>query len=156
MPDLPPIYESPRVCKVTASQTNNSTTPIDVTGLAFLVSPGRHYRFHFLAVYQSDTAACGLKHGLTVPAFTRFAATARTISNTDGGAGENQALLNSSGDMQTATSVQVVNTDQVAMIDGILVPSAAGTLQYQFGIEVAAAIITIYPGSCGFLWDLGP
>lgn len=156
MSELESPYPIVRACRKPSSQSVTSSSLTNATGLAFRVNSGRTYSFRFTIVYQSNDTNTGIRFALTVPSSSRFAAIGRAISNTDGGAGEHQALLNSSGDAYATSIVQVANADNLLIIEGVIVPSQSGTLQVQFGNETGSATVTVYAGSCGLLWDLGP
>ncbi len=147
----------PTNTKVTSDQTFTSTTPADVTNMSFSVTNGRYYRFRFLVLYRSSATTVGLRLTLTIPAVTRFGATARMIFAAAGAGGEFQGRIASSGEQVTATAVETVDTDQLAIVEGVILPSANGTLQLQAARETdtGGATITVRQGSNGALEDLG-
>jgi hypothetical protein len=144
----------PAAVKITSDQAFSSSTPANVTGLSFSVVAGRSYYYRFVLLVRSDTATVGVRLTLTIPGATRFGATAQTQIGVDG----NQlytGAITSSGDAVAPTAVPAINTDHVAVVEGILVPSADGTIQVQAGTETGTTTITVRQGSMGLLWDLG-
>jgi hypothetical protein len=127
-----------------------------VTGLSFAVTSGRHYRFEFLLAVRSDTATVGVRATVTTPTVTTLAATVTTILAADGTAALYEGAITASGDAVVPTAVPAINTDYVLKVEGIIVPSATGTLQLQIGTETGTTVVTVRRGSCGLLWDLGP
>lgn len=130
----------------------NDTTLVNI--LSFAVTNGVYYHFKFVMVWQSGTVTTGLKSTLTTPTFTIFAANSRHHghasdgSNTEPWAGN----ITSSGDVVTCTAAIAINTDYGAIIEGVILPSADGTLQLQAAAEVVAAGgVTIRQGSFGRL-----
>ena len=144
----------PSTCKKTADQTFNSATLANVTGLSFAVTSGVYYHFRFLLLVRSNTATVGVKFSCTVPAFTTFGATGRGIIAADGVGAEFQGAVTTSGDAIVPTAVPAINTDYVSVLEGVLLPSANGTLQVQAATETGTTIVTVRQGSCGVLFVL--
>jgi hypothetical protein len=142
-----PPGPSESIVKVTADQASSVTTLANATGLSFAVAAGTTYRFNGYIVFRTAATTTGLKLAATVPAFTVFAAAVNIPLAADGSGGMWHGWLTSSGDSVTATGVQAANTDYVAVIQGVLIPSASGTFQLQFASEVALSAATIRPGS---------
>jgi hypothetical protein len=147
---LPPQY----YVKKTSDETFTSSTPSNVASLSFTVKSGVYYKFEFGIIRQSDNILTGARFAITTPTFTRYAATARDMIAADGASAEFQATLNSSGDAMVGPSVQAANADAFSKIEGIIVPSADGTLQLQAGREGASDTITVRQGSYGILTPL--
>jgi hypothetical protein len=142
------------VVKKTADQTFNSATPANVTGLSFAVVAGRYYRYEFWVIVRSDTATVGVALGVTYPAVTRAAATGMGLIASGAGGSFDTAITASGGHVIPA-AVPAINTDYLAKVEGIIVPSANGTLQLQARTETGTTVVTVRQGSCGFLWDMG-
>lgn len=133
-----------------------STTLADTTGLSFSVLTGLYYRFFFQILFTSATATTGIKIGLTTPTFTIFTGTVRIPIAADGTAGETQGWLTTSGDSVSGSDVPATGTVYSARIDGLIIPSADGTLQVQHAAEAAAAgNVIVKQGSNGWLSLLG-
>ncbi len=135
--------------KKTADQTFTTAASSNVTGLSFAVVAGVTYKYKFSVLYTSAAVNTGLRIGLTYPAATVASANAKIpVSNTDGAAFIFAGLLSTSGDFVLATgSAAASPTVLVADIEGVIVPSATGTVQLQAGTEIAASNIVIKAGS---------
>jgi hypothetical protein len=145
----------PTIVKKTADQTFNATGPANVTSLVFSVTSGRYYYFRWVMLVRSDTSTIGVRADMTVPAFTRFGATGRTIFAGDGAGAEFQGAMTASADAVVPTAVPAINTDYVWQIDGLILPSAGGSIQVRAGTETGVTTVTVRQGSMGLLWDLG-
>jgi hypothetical protein len=135
----------------TADQTSTSTTVANSNTLSFNVTAGTYYRFTFTVVFRSAAAATGLKLALTHPGATVFSATAEIPSGADGTGSHFSGWITSSGDVVTSTGVQNPNTDYIAIVQGMILPSASGLLRLQFGSEVAGSTVTLRNGSLASL-----
>lgn len=136
-------------------QLFSSATPADVRGLALPVRAGRIYRFEFACIVRSDTITVGVAASITYPPAARFAATMRTMFAADGAGGEWQGAITASDDAVVPTDVPAANTDYELRIDGVIAPSATGTLQLRARTETGTTTVTVRAGSMAFLWDLG-
>jgi hypothetical protein len=122
-------------------------TPADVTGLLFAVVSGSVYRFKAQIIFQTGATTTGIALGLTCPTFTRLAAVVRIPTGIDSATTEFQGYLTSSGDIVIGTGIETINTDFVATIEGIIIPSANGNVQFRYHSEVAASAVRIRSGS---------
>jgi hypothetical protein len=120
---------------------------VNTTGLAFPVTAGRTYRFECFVVFRTAATTTGLKLGLTCPAFSVLAAHANIPIALDGTAAMLHGTLSSSGDSVVGTGIGVVNTDHLAVINGLFVPTANGTVQVQHASEVSGSAVTVRAGS---------
>jgi hypothetical protein len=140
---------------LTADETGKTDATLTDTALLFSVTSGRYYMFMFFIGYQSTVATVGLKLGMTTPTFTIFTALSETAGQAADKAGAVwQGTLNSSGDATVATATLTINTDEIAIIRGFILPSANGTLRVQYAAETTGATVTMKRGSCGVMWDL--
>ena len=142
----------PSSVKITANQINGAVALADITGLNFAVTTGIYYHFRFLIPFRTAAAGTGIRLTLTFPATTVFAATVIIPMGADGSGGEYFGWITSSGDVVFSPSVETMNVDYLAVIDGIILPSADGTLQVRFGSEVGGSNVTVKQGACGFLY----
>ena len=78
----------------------------------------------------------------------------RTMIAADGAGGEFQGAISSSGDAVVPTAVPAINTDYLAIVEGLLLPSADGTLQLRARTETGTTIVTVRQGSIGMLYTL--
>lgn len=129
------------------------TTMADATGLTLAVLNGQYYKFKFMVLYQSAATTTGIKLSVTIPTVTRFGATVQGLVSTaaDGTANIFFGHITSSDDAVTATGTPAANTDHVAEVNGVIVPSADGNVQLRIASEVAASGVTVRQGSIGEL-----
>jgi hypothetical protein len=143
-----------KFCKLTADLASTTvTTMANVTGMNLPVLAGNYYKFKFNIIYQSAATTNGVRLGVTVPAFTRFTGAADLPVSTaaDGTANIFRGHLTSSGDSVVGTGTPAVTTDFMGELEGIIVPSADGDIQLQYGAEVTTSAITMRQGSLGKL-----
>lgn len=145
------VLGTPLSVAKSSDQTFSSATLTNVTGMSFSVSSGGVYHFRFVLLVQSDTATVGIAASVTIPAATRFGATVHTIIAADGAAATFSGAVTTSGDKVSPTDVPAINTDYVEIVEGILIPSADGTLQLQAATETGTTNVIVRQGSVGFL-----
>jgi hypothetical protein len=128
---------------------------INTTGLAFPVANGVHYGFKFVVLFQTVALTTGIRFGLTFPAVTRFGCSVSIPdAAVDGTAAFWHGRITASGDSVVSAGVEAINTDYVAVIEGVIVPSANGTLQLQHATEVNTSNVLVRQGSYGCLLPL--
>jgi hypothetical protein len=135
--------------------TNNNAVAnaiADITGLSFAVVAGETYWFRFVIHYTAAATTTGARFAVNGPAFSFLGLTSSTplvntaqstdsISTTNASAYDVPATANASS--PTATAGQT----QVAIIEGVIRPSASGTLIARFASEVASSAIVAKAGS---------
>lgn len=136
-----------RIVSITAPVTNNNATPNtlqDVTGLQFPVVAGETYGFRFTIAYTADATTTGSRWTLNGPAVTNirykteFTLTTTALTFGGGFSGYDVGSVN-------ATSIVAAN---IAIIEGVIKPSASGNVIARFSCEVAGpAFIQAEPGS---------
>jgi hypothetical protein len=126
---------------------NNGTanTIADVTGLSFSVTSGNTYKFKFVIAYTAAATTTGSRWSINGPAttflyyYSNYSLTTTTITN-------NQGL--SSYDVPAASNATSATTgSNIAIIEGVIKPSANGTVIARFASEVSASAITAKTGS---------
>lgn len=157
-----PVGTSMLVVRKTADTTFASATPADVptgaTGapfMAFAVTAGRYYHFRFVLLVQSNTLTVGVAASVTVPAITRFGATMQTVFAADGASASWSGAISSSDDAVVPTAIPAINTDYIMTIEGLLVPSANGSITLRARTETGTTNVIVRQGSIGSLWDIG-
>lgn len=144
------IYEH-----LTADETGKTDATLTNTGLSFSVTSGRYYRFAFDVLWRTTATSVGPKFGLTFPTVTRFGATVFIDQGSTGASGGGWfGAITASGGSITLTAVTAANTDYMARISGVIVPSATGTLMLQYAAETTGATVTMRQGSSAELIDL--
>ncbi len=146
-------FEPQSTVRLTADVAANTATALaNVAGLSFPLESGDAYDFEFEVIYRSAATTTGIRLGVTCPAFTVLAATVRIDGFAADGTGSTfHGPITTSGDSVMTTGTVVANTDYLATVRGLIIPSAAGTLQLQAATEVAGSGVTIRNGSSGIL-----
>lgn len=124
---------SAQTVRLVGDLTAITTTLANATGLAFTVNAGITYQFRFLVVFRANTSV-GIKLGVTTPAFTTFSGKVRIPVDNSSVTGEVQGNLTSSGDSVLSSTVNIINTNYLSVIEGTIKPSASGTLQLQYAL----------------------
>jgi hypothetical protein len=135
------------VSKVTSNVTNSTTTPANITGLAFPVTASTEYAFEAVVTHQG-TSTSGPRFNLNGPAGATLvnirwqrctSPTAQTqSSDTAFSAAAQTAAITSSGNTTAMTSV----------VYGVIVNGAnAGTAQFMLTSSTAGQTVTVYRGS---------
>lgn len=141
----------PATCKQTAAQTSINATLVPLLGQSFDLVAGTLYHFAFYQTFRSGLATVGIKLGLTFPAVTRFSCLGRAPIAAAGVGCELQGFITASGGFVLSTAVPAINTDYLAILEGVIKPSANGTLQLTFSAETTGTTVTAQPESCGVL-----
>lgn len=108
-----------------------STALVDLTSVAFPLLVGNLYTFRFAVLFRSADVTTGLKVGLTFPSASVFACNVRIPVAADGTAAELTGRITSSGDSVVGTTVEAAATTYEAIVEGTILPAAAGNLQPQ-------------------------
>lgn len=126
--------------------TNNNAsanTIADVTALSFAVVSGGQYWFRFIIPYTSAATTTGSRWAINGPTVTRLSytsrytltATSETVNYTD------------TYDIPAASNASSLTTGNLAVIEGIIVPSAGGTVIARFASEVSSSAIVAKAGA---------
>lgn len=139
--------------KLTSDLALSTSTTLANTGPSFNVLAGVYYMFRFLLLYQTAATTTGIKTSVTIPAASRFAAWVQTpVSTAAGGTANVYAdWATTSGDAVTGTGTPAANVDHFATLEGLIVPSADGTLALQHASEVTTTGVTVRSGTMGRL-----
>lgn len=136
---------------LTADRTDNAgaCTYTNITDLSVAVTNGVTVRFHGHIIYTSAATTTGLGLAATGPAASPFAYnySVPLTTNTFFGGGN----TGGAGSCSTA-SVSNAATGNTAQIDGVITPTANGTLQLTFASEVNGSAIVIKTGSTLEWW----
>lgn len=133
--------------------TNNNAsanTIADVTGLSFSVTSGLTYWFRACVMYTAAATTTGSRWSINGPAITslyyRSEYSLTTTSRTT-----NEGL--STYDVPAASNATSAATgSNVAIVEGVLTPSASGTLIVRFASEVSSSAIVAKAGSI-LMWQ---
>ncbi len=133
--------------RATQTQSLTATGLANLTSLALAVVLGVTYRVRGLVLFTSAATTTGLRLGLTCPAGVVACAVSIPIA-ADAAAAAWHGQINASADSVVGSGVQsAAPAVFCAQIDGVLVPSANGTLQLQGATEILNSAIVIQPGS---------
>lgn len=142
-----PAGEGMSVLGISGDVANSTTSFADVTGLQFPVVAGTRYWFRFVIPYSAAATTTGSRFGINGPAVTviryrseyTLTATSRTIN--DGMTAYN---------LPAAANATSLAEGNVAVIEGVITPSANGSVIARFASEVNASAITVRAGACVF------
>lgn len=127
--------------------TNNNATAntiADVTGLSFSVTSGNKYWFRFIIPYTSAATTTGSRWSINGPAAPTMlnytshytlTATSETVNSA------------TAYDIPAASNASSLTAGNVAVIEGIIVPSANGTVIARFASEVSSSAIVAKAGA---------
>ncbi|HZA18917.1 MAG TPA: collagen-like protein [Pseudonocardiaceae bacterium] len=116
----------------------------DVTGLGFPVAAGKRYCFSFTVDYTAAAATTGSRWAINGPATTRVSYRSQyTLTATSETVNAGLTAYN----LPAASNLSSVAAGNLAIIEGVIAPSAAGTVVARFASEVASSAITAKAGS---------
>lgn len=122
-----------------------STTIANVTGLSFSVTSGLTYKFRFFITYTSAATTTGSRWSINGPSatflyyFSSYSLTTTSITNNQGLSGYDVPAA--------ANATSAATGSNIAIIEGIIKPSANGTVIARFASEVSGNAITAKTGS---------
>lgn len=114
-----------------------------ITGLEFAVVSGTRYRFRAVIPYSSASASTGARFTINGPAVSQLNYRAEVPSS----ATASTFNFASTYRQPAASSTGSATTGNIAVVEGIIVPSASGTVQFEFASEIANSAITVLPGA---------
>lgn len=118
-----------------------ANTLADVTGLSIAIEAGKTYRVRAWIVYTSAATTTGARFALNGPAATVAAQTWTPIGSTSIAGNAHNAY--NGGNVQSAS----ITGQALAVMEAMLMTSAAGDLIVRFSSEVANSAITVKAGS---------
>lgn len=125
------------------ADSSGNCTITNITNLSFSVTSGTTYRFRAQIIYTAAATTTGANFSVNAPTTSLFAYTARvpTTATTDT---IDHLTANDGGGCSTDSATTAGN---IAIVEGIVTPSASGTLQMRFATEVNTSAITVKAGS---------
>ena len=102
----------------------------DVPGLEFPVVAGETYRFRYMIPYDTSANNVGSRWSINGPAFTRLNFTSSYGNNVT-----NRVTNNAGNYDEGATSGATSGTGNVAIIEGVITPSASGSVMARVASE---------------------
>lgn len=134
--------------------TNNNATAntiADITGLSFSVASGVKYKFKFYITYTSAATTTGARFCINGPTTTSLYYTSNYPSSTTAMSYNNSLTTYN---VPAASSAGSGTNSNVAIIEGIIVPSAAGTVIARFASEIASSSIIALAGFSYVEWEV--
>lgn len=142
-----------------ADQTNNNAvanTIANVTGLSFAVTSGNTYWFRFVIWYTAAATTTGSRWSINGPTNsligyrTSLGLSAAGTSGTDVRTETNVAAYDSPAASNATSPTATAGQANIAIIEGLITPSADGTVIARFASEVGGSAIIAKAGSCVF------
>jgi hypothetical protein len=149
-----PTSSSLQTIVLTSDVTNNNAvanTLQDVTGLSFPVNNGKTYWFKFTCRYDSAATTTGSRWtvgGVTITSIAYLSNYALSTTGTTTNLANNVDLPS------TSNTGSPFTTGNIAIIEGIVTPSADGDLKCRFASEVANSAITAKAGSVVYYQEI--
>jgi len=134
---------------LTADVTNNNAvanTMQDVTGMSFAVTAGQSYRFRASIAFTAAATTTGSRWAINGPASPTFLAykSEYSLTTTTNTVNEGVSAYDSPAAASATSATTGANT---AIVEGVIRPSANGTVIMRFASEVAASAIVAKAGS---------
>lgn len=144
------------VVKLSADLSAFTATALaDATGLSFALTSGRFYSFQFWIRFSTAATTTGAQFAINAPANSYLVYRTET-SLTAAAAGAPTFRTARAVNIGTASaSADSINGNLLCVIQGMIQPSANGTLIVRAGTEIANSGVTVRAGSCGILMDYG-
>lgn len=133
---------TPRIARLTADTTRNSTTQTAITDLSWSLDAGL-FLFRFVIGWTATATTYGATLALTGPTLTSLHCW-RTMHTTVSSASTAYAT-------SVTKSATAASTEEFAMMEGLLNISAAGTFGIIAGSSVASSIVTYKANSWGLI-----
>lgn len=144
-----PISSARQMAVLGSDVTNNNAsanTIADVTGLSFPVTAGQRYYFRFFIRYTSAAGATGSRWSISGPGSPTELTYSSDYSLTTTTRTVNEAVAYDAPAASNATSPQTT-AGNLALIEGIILPSGSGNVIARFASEVSASAIVAKAGS---------
>src|SRR3990167_9320298 len=135
------------------TQAFSSTALADVAGMNFACASTTLYHYKFVVMHKTGTVTVGMKWSLTYPASTIAAGRVSMGVTASGTTAYFHGLISVSGTAVTGTSQIAAGTIGVAIIEGIVKSTAAGSIQLQAAAE-AAGTVWVMDCSVGLLYAI--
>lgn len=128
----------------------SSTSLANVTGLSFPVISGVKYKFMFYIVYTANATSRGSRWTINGPAFTDLKYYSKYPSSGTANAYYNQATY----DGAAATGNSASTTCNIAVIEGVIIPSSSSTEVIARFASEASGTMTAIGGISYVEWEI--
>lgn len=118
----------------------------NVSGLSFNVSAGVTYRFYAIIPYTSQQTNNGSRWTINAPSTTFIGYVSRYVDNPE------SINYCDAVNLPSACSNNSKLTGNIAVIQGVIIPSANGVVQVQFASQIANRSITAKAGATLEYW----
>lgn len=139
----------------TSDETFSSTSAADSTGMGFAVVSGNVYHFRYVVFFDTNATSVGIRLGINGPTTTALRYGGYVPVSAPNGAGS--AIMHVSGDTYGVGTFAATTGPgtalTMAIIEGIIIPSANGTLILRHASETATDT-TVYANSFGVLTQI--
>jgi hypothetical protein len=157
---LPASY----VYRLTTAASSTSTTRVNVSDLSFAITAGKNYRVQIIGTYQTALTTTGGSMGFVLPTGTGSIAgiingeiaLPTTLGLASGLRSTLRAVNNvntTAGSFLTTSGVGAANTPHFIGGEFILICSASGTFQVQWGSEVGSSAAQLNVGCTMFVTE---
>jgi hypothetical protein len=134
--------------------TASVTTTLTAPSLGFPVASGVPYQFRYQIPWNTGVGTCGLRLGVTFPAFVSCAVQVTIPVAAPGTGAYLVGDINTSGTMIVGTSAPTLANNS-ALIEGQIYLSGSGNLNVIYASEVATASgVRLMAGGTGVIWAM--
>lgn len=137
------------VITLASDVTNSTVTLANVTGLSFAVTSGTMYRFYAMIAFTSAATSTGSQWTMNGPAKTRGGWLIRNPSAANNAA---PPRFDNAYDTGVVSAGATATDNNLAIIEGYVLPSATGTLIVRFASSVGGSAIVAKAGSTITYW----
>ena len=131
--------------KLPADVTNANAaanTLQDVTALGFQCAAGRTYKFRFFIVYTAAALTTGSRWSINCPAANIIYRSENTLTASTRTTNDGLTAAN----LPAAANASSLLAGNIAVVEGIITPSAAGTVTARFASAAASSAIVAKAG----------
>lgn len=144
-----PVTPLSAVRLATDRTTSVTANLVDVVGLSFALVAGALYAFAFAVLFQVSGVLVGMGLAVNGPAAT---AVAYRVEVPNSASGSTLRHAGAPDEAAVTTGLDLANTTRLATIQGLIAPSADGTLVVRYRANGLLPTVTILAGSTGHLY----
>lgn len=140
-------FAGPILVVLGADVANSTTTLVDVTGLSFPVLAGKLYWYRFAVLCTTTSATTGVQIAVNGPTASLSPVNTNMPTGASSSAQRNAPGYDSPGGVTASPSTFTF----LALMEGILAPTASGTLVVRVRSSLAGSAVTVKAQSAGQL-----